>query len=152
MKREAVAVGILAIAIIGMLTSIDSIAEIPGSERAALIALYEDTFGDDWTNNSGWKGNNNESDGFSEIGSEGSWRGSTVVGNHVTKIRLYTNGLTGSLPSELEDLQYLEELVFYVEPGGLCGGDNEPCFFFGTGGDRGSQVRGMSVENWRRNL
>ena len=94
MKRQTAAVGILAIAIIGMFTSIDSIAQIPGSERAALIALYDDTFGDNWTYNTGWKGNNNELDGFSEIGSEGSWRGITVVGDHVTKIRLYTNGLT----------------------------------------------------------
>ncbi|MCX6583611.1 MAG: hypothetical protein NT166_25840 [Candidatus Aminicenantes bacterium] len=28
---------------------------IPASERAALIALYNSTNGDSWTNNSGWK-------------------------------------------------------------------------------------------------
>lgn len=30
-------------------------AAIPATERAALIALYNSTDGDNWTNNSGWK-------------------------------------------------------------------------------------------------
>ena len=85
-------------------------AAIPASERAALIALCNATDGDNWTNNSGWKGNNNESDGFSQIGSEGTWNGITVSGDHVYSIILNDNQLIGSIPVELGNLSQLYSL------------------------------------------
>ena len=86
-------------------------AAIPAEERAALIALYNSTNGDSWGDNSGWKGNNNELDGFSQIGSEGTWYGITISDDHVTAIWLDENNLNGSIPPELGNLSNL---------GGLC--------------------------------
>jgi hypothetical protein len=84
--------------------------DIPTEERAALIALYENTDGDNWLDKSGWKGNNNEADGFSQFGSEGEWKGITVVDGHVTKIDLKDNELEGDIPAELGNLENLEYL------------------------------------------
>jgi hypothetical protein len=82
---------------------------IPASERAALIALYKATNGDHWVNNSGWKGRNNEPDGFSEKGSEGNWYGITVY-TRVTSINLELNGLNGDIPAQLGNLSELYEI------------------------------------------
>ncbi len=87
-------------------------AAIPASERAALIALYKSTDGDNWNNNSGWKGDNNEADGFSRIGSEGSWYGITAKA-HVTEIEMWNNNLTGPLPPELGNLSELTSMDFW---------------------------------------
>ena len=83
---------------------------ISALERTALIALYNGTNGENWFNNDGWKGNNNEVDGFSRIGSEGSWYGINVEFGHVTAIYLADNNLTGSIPAELGDLASLRRL------------------------------------------
>jgi hypothetical protein len=85
-------------------------AAIPASERAALIALYNSTIGDNWDDNSGWKGNKDESDGFSQIGSEGTWYGITVSDDHVIVIDLHDNQLSGSIPPKLVNLSNLEVL------------------------------------------
>ena len=86
---------------------------IPPQERAALIALYNATNGDNWNSNSNWKGNNNEPDGFSQIGTEGTWHGVSVSGDHVTNISLSSNQLSGSIPSELGNLGNLLGLMLY---------------------------------------
>ena len=84
-------------------------AAIPDIERAALIALYNSTNGDWWKENSGWKNNYLEQDGFSEIGSEGSWKGVDVNENndHVFALNLHGNQLTGTIPVELGNLTNL---------------------------------------------
>ena len=66
-------------------------AAIPQSERDVLIALYNSTNGDGWTDNSGWNG---------APGTECSWNGVVCDGNetHVVQINLYQNNLAGSLP------------------------------------------------------
>jgi hypothetical protein len=48
---------------------------IPASERAALIALYNSTNGDDWINNTGWKTPPLHTDGFAMPGTEGKLEG-----------------------------------------------------------------------------
>jgi hypothetical protein len=53
-------------------------------ERAALVALYNSTNGDNWSDKSGWLG---------VPGTEGTWNGITVVADHVTKIELPQNQL-----------------------------------------------------------
>lgn len=86
---------------------------IPSEERAALIALYDSTSGDGWTNRDGWKGNHNEPDGFSKIGSEGNWYGITVNKDHVTSIDLNHNNMVGTIPAELGNLPNLSQLYLY---------------------------------------
>jgi len=82
-------------------------AAIPIEERDALIALYNGTGGDGWTDNTGWK---TDSD-FSPSGSECTWYGISCSGDHVTQINLYSNHLTGSLPAALSDLTSLTALA-----------------------------------------
>jgi Leucine-rich repeat (LRR) protein len=81
------------------------------SERTALIALYNSTNGDSWTNNSGWKTGSLDADGFANAGSEEGWYGLTVTNGHVTRLDLSNNNLTGSIPPEigfLTNLTWLE--------------------------------------------
>lgn len=82
---------------------------IPAQERAALIALYNSTNGDSWTDNSGWKDGILEADGFAAYGSENTWFGITCdAGNTtVTEIAIYSNNLTGNVPPELGNLTNL---------------------------------------------
>ncbi|MFC2141034.1 leucine-rich repeat domain-containing protein [Acidobacteriota bacterium] len=112
----------LGFVLIGLLVvsaaSIPLQAAIPAEERAALIALYNAANGDYWYDNSGWKGNNNELDGFSQIGSESTWYGITVSGDHVTEIEMEGNNLTGSLPVELENLKNL--VLLDLDCNNLC--------------------------------
>lgn len=83
---------------------------IPASERAALIAIYNATDGDNWYDNYNWKGVNNEADGFSAIGTEGDWDYITVEGDHVVEINLFYNDLTGPLPAEIGNFPFLRDL------------------------------------------
>ncbi|MGE5340786.1 MAG: Ig-like domain-containing protein [Candidatus Omnitrophota bacterium] len=92
---------------------------IPEKERAALIALYNATGGDHWTISSGWKTPPLDTDGFAMRGTEGRWYGVLVESNHVTKIQIYNNNLTGNLPSELEDLNRL--IWLYLDSNRLSG-------------------------------
>ncbi|NIM10874.1 MAG: hypothetical protein GTO45_02700 [Candidatus Aminicenantes bacterium] len=80
---------------------------IPAWEREALIAFYNSTNGDNWKNNSGWKDDPLEADGFGPIGSEGTWQGIFVSDDHVVGIDLYYNNLTGTIPPELGNLSEL---------------------------------------------
>jgi Leucine-rich repeat (LRR) protein len=87
---------------------------IPAKERAALIALYNSTNGDNWTDNSGWKTPPLHTDGFAKPGTEGSWRG-VIVDNieqedHVINITFYNNNLTGNIPPEIGDFSKLDYL------------------------------------------
>jgi hypothetical protein len=82
--------------------------DIPAQERAALIALYNSTTGDNWPNNDGWKTPPLHTDGFALPGTEGTWHGVTVEDNHVTSIDFIDNNLNGTLPSELQNLVYLK--------------------------------------------
>ncbi|MCP5052313.1 MAG: hypothetical protein GY940_34415 [bacterium] len=89
-------------------------AAIPASERAALIALYNATDGDNWTKKDGWKDGALEPDGFGPPGSEGDWEGIVVSGDYVSKILLSDNNLTGSLPPELGNLTRLIRLYLHT--------------------------------------
>ena len=65
------------------------------------MALYEDTDGDNWTNNRNWLSN----------ASLGSWHGvSTDRNGRVVELDLSENELNGTIPSELGSLAYLEDL------------------------------------------
>ena len=76
-------------------------AAIPSSEREALIALYNATDGDNWTNNTGWKtAPVDPGDGFALSGTECTtpWNGVTCDGDTVIELNLYQNNLINSIP------------------------------------------------------
>ena len=60
-------------------------------KRSALIALYNSTNGDTWTDNGGWKTPPLDSDGFTMPGSETVWYGVTCNMGNITvgKINLF---------------------------------------------------------------
>ena len=69
-------------------------------EREALIALYEATGGDNWTDNTNWCSDKPLSE----------WYGVSFWDGHVKSIYLTNNNLTGQLPEELGKLTALENL------------------------------------------
>ncbi len=79
-------------------------AQVPQSERDALIALYNATNGPNWTNNTNWNTTNPVS----------SWYGITVSNingqDHVTEIILRYKNLNGVLPVEIGDFPQLVSL------------------------------------------
>jgi len=68
-------------------------------DSLALVALYNNTDGDNWEDNDGW---------LEEPVSE--WHGVTVGGDRVISVGLGANQLTGEIPSELSELSNLEIL------------------------------------------
>jgi Leucine-rich repeat (LRR) protein len=83
---------------------------IPGVERDALIALYNSTGGDNWTNNNGWKTPPLYIDGFAMPGTENEWQGIGLENYSVTQISLFNNNLSGTIPPNLKDLSNLQSL------------------------------------------
>lgn len=82
-------------------------AQVPEGEREALMRLYDATGGDRWKRRMSWGG---------PEGSECEWYG--IVCNpgdgdvrHVIQLLLNDNGLTGSLPASLAELEYLNTLL-----------------------------------------
>lgn len=70
-------------------------------EKDALMALYNATDGDNWTDNTNW---NSEEP-------IGNWYGVTTDGDgHVTELALDNNNLAGSIPSEIGDMQWLTNI------------------------------------------
>lgn len=73
-------------------------------EREALIAFYEATGGDNWTDNTNWCSDKPLSE----------WYGINVWNGHVNYINLNNNNLSGELPDNLEKLTALQ----YLQLGG----------------------------------
>jgi Leucine-rich repeat (LRR) protein len=80
---------------------------IPESERQALIDLYNSTDGDNWVNNTGWKG---------AVGTECNWYGVKCNNekSYVIELDLDNNdegnNLTGAIPQSIEDLMHLQKI------------------------------------------
>jgi Leucine-rich repeat (LRR) protein len=74
--------------------------EIPYRECETLVTFYNSTNGDNWTDNTGWN----------ETNTPCSWYGVTCSGGHTSELALSSNGLTGSIPTELGNLSNLEKL------------------------------------------
>ena len=95
----------LGVYIFAGLFSIQSHAQIPNIERDALVALYKNTGGINWKNSANWNG---------PLGSECEWHGVSCSNSHVSAINLSNNQLTGTIPSEIGDLQYLKTLSLWT--------------------------------------
>ncbi|GGW67026.1 putative secreted protein (Por secretion system target) [Winogradskyella epiphytica] len=84
-----------------------ALGQVPQSEKDALIALYNSTGGDNWTDNTNW----NSTEPVS------TWFGITVTEvsgqDHVTGIDFYFNNLDGPLPVEIGDLTELLFMSFW---------------------------------------
>ncbi|MBP8259186.1 MAG: fibronectin type III domain-containing protein [Verrucomicrobia bacterium] len=89
---------------------------VSAEERAALIALYLATGGDNWTDHSGWRKESDPTE-FSVPGTECYWAGVWAVGGHVGMLLLFSNNLTGSLPPEIGYFPQLEVLELDGNPG-----------------------------------
>ncbi len=75
---------------------------IPDIEKEALIALYNSTDGDNWTNNSGWLTDPDPCN----------WYGVFCSDGHIVTIDLDENNLVGPIPSEIGDLSVVSFLYF----------------------------------------
>ena len=86
--------------------SASALANIPQSEREALIAVYSSTGGDGWGKKTGW---------LDPPGSECSWYGVTCDATRTTVISLdlSANVLTGEIPAVLGNLKNLEKLLLF---------------------------------------
>jgi len=79
-------------------TDCASVTQIPQAECEALVALYNSTDGPYWLGNTlGWN----------ETNTPCSWIGVTCGDGHVTRLRLNSNELSGSIPRELGNLSNL---------------------------------------------
>jgi hypothetical protein len=80
---------------------------VPESERAALIALFEATGGEQWKHKAGWLG---------PAGTERNWHGVDCDSKYnesttnLIGLDLYENNLRGSLPEAFGDLPHLKRL------------------------------------------
>ncbi|MEM6648122.1 MAG: Ig-like domain-containing protein [Bacteroidota bacterium] len=81
----------------------NEVTEIPFAECSALVDLYNDTNGDDWTNYDGWMTTTMPC----------SWYGVSCRDGQVRGIDLRSNNLTGTLPTSFADLSGLEGFVFF---------------------------------------
>jgi len=81
-------------------TGCNGVTEIPTEQCEALVALYNNTDGDNWTNNEGWKTTDTPC----------SWQGVTCENGEVTAINLTDNQLNGSFP-ELGNLPSLQTVA-----------------------------------------
>jgi subtilisin family serine protease len=86
-----------------------TVTEIPPEECQALVDIYNSTNGDLWNDNTGWNVTNTPC----------SWHGTQCSGGHITRLYLQYNQLSGVIPSEIENLSYLE--VLNIRNNDLCG-------------------------------
>ena len=80
---------------------------VPESERAALIALFKATGGEEWKHQVGWLGPTGTECNWHGVDCESKYSESTT---NVTGIDLYENNLHGSVPEAFGDLPYLKRL------------------------------------------
>ena len=89
-------------------------AQVPQSERNALIAFYNSTNGPNWTNNTNWNTSNPVSSWFgvttTTTGLDGQPHPDGL--EHVNGITFFAdNNINGTLPSQLGDLTYFRALI-----------------------------------------
>lgn len=80
----------------------DEVVLTDSVERAALVALYKATDGDNWKDNTNWCTDKPLKE----------WKGVICPNGHVKSLSRYSNQLTGHIPPELGNLSRLETLFF----------------------------------------
>ena len=78
------------------------LAGVAQQDSLALVALYNNTDGDNWINNENWL-----------TGNVSTWNGVTVEEARVTVIELNSNNLNGMIPTEIGDLTNLNGLSLH---------------------------------------
>jgi Leucine-rich repeat (LRR) protein len=78
-----------------------TVTDVLRTECEALVALYENTNGTAWKDNTNWL----------TTTTVGNWKGVTVESSHVIEIVLLSNKLSGTIPSELGQLSKLVYLI-----------------------------------------
>ena len=88
--------GVATLTVVAVYVDTDSIA----GDLVSLTALYNNTAGANWTNNTGWLVGNPSND----------WYGITVnAAGRVTNVDLFKNNLVGVLPQELGNLKWVDK-------------------------------------------
>ncbi len=95
---------LLAALVLATGTGTSAKAQVNEQDSLALVALYDWTRGERWTNNTNWL-----------TGPVDTWYGGTVTDGRVTRIELADNGLrrfsgSAGIPPEIGDLLHLEVL------------------------------------------
>lgn len=72
-------------------------------DSLALVALYNSTDGDNWTDNTNWLS-----------GPVGTWYGVTISGNRVMRVELAHNNLNGPLPADIENLDAMTQFLVRI--------------------------------------
>jgi Leucine-rich repeat (LRR) protein len=84
-------------------TTCADVTEIPQTECEALLAFYNSTDGANWVDNTGWL----------QTDTPCSWYGIMCADGHVTMLLIFSNQLTGTIPSALENLSNLNTLCLW---------------------------------------
>ncbi len=80
-----------------------TVTDVPQIECEALVAIYSSTNGAGWIENANWL-----------TGTEVyNWNGVVVLSNHVSALFLEFNQLNGNIPSEIGNLQQVQDLYLY---------------------------------------
>ena len=80
-----------------------SVFAVSVEDSLALVALYDSTNGDNWTNHTNWK-----------TDSVSTWYGVTVDTGRVISLSLNINNLSGTIPSSIGNLSSLRTLNFSI--------------------------------------
>jgi hypothetical protein len=79
-------------------------------QRYALAVLYHSTNGPSWVNSTGWLTNDNECTWYACWSSMG---GTCIKGSRFSRLDLPENGLSGTIPMELELLSDLDKITLF---------------------------------------
>lgn len=102
-EKKAPKGGFLAGHIYNLSVNENEFDKVEQQEREALIALYNATGGDNWTNNTNWCSDKPLSE----------WAGISCRNGRVSSIYLSYGNMVGQLPEELGNLTELEYISFY---------------------------------------
>lgn len=117
MNLKKLSVFLIVVSILFFCVSRTAFSAVSAEERAALIAFYKATNGDNWKKKDGWKTPPLHSDGFAKPGTEGKWAGITVSRDRVISLVTKEFGLKGVIPNEITKLRALSRFVIEREPG-----------------------------------